>query len=147
MKSAAAIRFLLVVALAAWTTLCCCERRALADAIFGSPASGATSSTTPEGCESRCCGDCSSADRMDETDEPADAPHERGCCDDGCCLKATTPPTHLELVADPVGREIPSDGWTLAPQARETARAAPFGDDEVRPPPWRILVVSARLRI
>ncbi|MFM2165349.1 MAG: hypothetical protein RL325_1786 [Planctomycetota bacterium] len=130
-----AMHRLLVCALAAWMTLCCCEKRILAHAFEASEETG-----------SSCCGGscCPDDDRGDERDPPA----RSTCCADGCCTKASFAAPAFAPEVDAVGALLPgATAWDATEEA-DAGRALAHEDRGVgEPPPRLALLISRRLRI
>ena len=124
---------------------CCCRDQALAAwwTSAAEPAAGA------------CCGDCGArtaagdggleAPREDTEQDPRPA-HDG--CRSSCCTKAGFAAPAFELACDRIGVPLadthPAGGTRPAGLVFGATR---FDDDVGRPPPWRLLLVSRRLRI
>ena len=137
MFAARTIRHAFVLALAAWMSLCCCEKRILAHALDAPTARG------HDCCARACC-----------ADDAGDAPSQRGGsdehpanCADGCCAKSCSiaPPfvPDLDTIGAPVVPVLVHRDDTL-----EQGRALAHEDRTAgEPPPRLALVISRRLRI
>lgn len=151
MPTSAAVRRLATIALAAWVVLCCCERRIYAEVLLGFEAHGCSS----QGCCAAdtapppCCAHCASERDDSRQPSPCDdhEPTDGSCCSEGCCDKSAAPVCAFTPAIDAIGAPLPT---TLEPGAAcEPAPCAPADDDgdRCRPPPWRVLIDTARLRI
>ncbi|MSR40409.1 MAG: hypothetical protein EXS10_00685 [Phycisphaerales bacterium] len=154
-----AIRTIAIFAFAAWMTLCCCERRVLAEWFgFQMPSSSCCTSTDSAASATvielpACCANKHCADEAAEAETPA---HPEGCCTDkGCCDRFSGPITYFDVPTDQVGADIASHAemWAMIPSLatvlecehpppwiRECAALA-------APPPRLLLVLSRRIRI
>ena len=145
------IHSLLVCALAAWMTLCCCEKRMLAAEILGNATaseddccSGAPHDDDGRDGDERASGDCCS--KKHRSSDSSD--HDRGCCKDDCCKKASfqAPPLHIGVdtigVALPATNDVDAFGAALRLPTR-----AMFDRSDGEPPPRLGLITTARLRI
>lgn len=151
MLAHAAIRRLVTTALAAWVVLCCCERRIYAEVLLGVDAQGcaAQGCCVAEVAPPPCCAHCAA-----ESDGPEEAapcedepPTDGSCCSDGCCDKSAAPASTFTVALDAIGAPLPTT-LELVPTSETAASAPAHGDrDRCRPPPWRVLIDSARLRI
>jgi hypothetical protein len=128
---------LLVLALAAWMSLCCCEKRILADCFGGVP------SAAPNCCAADCC---VQHEEPAQTREVPDDGHG-SCCADGCCTKAAPDAPEWNFRLDLIGAP-------LLPILALTAHDAGCGQVLPRedltagePPPRLALIISRRLRI
>lgn len=147
------VRSLLVLALAAWMTFCCCEKRILAHGLEldAAAATGEAGAVVPSCCAGHCCGgDADSTDAEDgSTDGDSEDGHGRpGRCSDGCCTKsaAAAPPFSLDL--DLVGAPLPPSVAAIEPALDLVGRMVAFDDlSPGEPPPRLALVISRRLRI
>ena len=135
MLAHAAIRRLVTTALAAWVVLCCCERRIYAEVLLGVDAHGcaAQGCCVAEVAPPPCCAHCAAE---------SDGPEEAAPCD-----KSAAPASTFTVALDAIGAPLPTTLELVL--TCETAASAPaHGDrDRCRPPPWRVLIDSARLRI
>jgi len=135
---------LLVCALAAWMSLCCCEKRMLAHAISPEPAV-----TAHSGCCSSCCEGASRPDGAG-SDSSSGSPNDHAgesCCRDGCCQKAAVSAVSFSVGVDLIGSPLPP---VEAPrEAIEPGRLEIAHDDlsTGEPPPRLALVITRRLRI
>jgi hypothetical protein len=136
---------LLVIVLAAWVSLCCCEKRMLADAI------GGHAETARGCCERDCCGD--DDDKVtDDATHRGSGNHEQdhgkpGCCADGCCAKAAPSSASFTLDFDQIGCALPPSFEPCAPMPT-AGRVLSHEDRAVGEPPPRLgLIISRRLRI
>lgn len=151
------IRIIAVFAFAAWITLCCCERKAIAEWIgFAVPSSSCCASSNEAAEESEIPPCCRSADCAKEESPPKDATTPHGSCTmQGCCDRFSGPMTSLDVPTDQVGVELTwqcdftaSTVSTLValeqsnppPILRELARL-------ISPPPKLLLLISRRIRI
>lgn len=137
---------LLVLVLAAWVSLCCCEKRMLADAIGGY--AGAARSCCERDC---CCDDDAAGDATgDATEGGGDREQDhgkQGCCADGCCAKAAPSSASFALDFDRIGCALPPSFGPGAP-VLEAGRVLSHEDRAVGEPPPRLgLIISRRLRI
>jgi len=127
---------LLVCALAAWMTLCCCEKRILADCLGETPAA------------SSCCGGSCCAE-PEQPDEPREAPVDdhATCCADGCCTKAAPDAPSWSLGLDLIG--VPQLPLLASPGREARCMHEPPYEDLTagEPPPRLALIISRRLRI
>lgn len=151
------IRTFAVFAFAAWMTLCCCERKAIAEWIgFASPSSSCCASSNDAAEESELPPCCRSTHCADTESAPTDAPMPHGLCDaQGCCDRFSGPMTSLDVPTDQVGVELTwqcdftaSAVSTLV--ALEQANPPPILRELARlisPPPKLLLLVSRRIRI
>ena len=151
------IRTFAVFAFAAWMTLCCCERKAIAEWIgFASPSSSCCASSNDAAEESELPPCCLSTHCADTESAPTDAPMPHGLCDaQGCCDRFSGPMTSLDVPTDQVGVELTwqcdftaSAVSTLV--ALEQANPPPILRELARlisPPPKLLLLVSRRIRI
>lgn len=123
---------LLVLALAAWMSLCCCEKRILAHALE-------CADEAPRACCADAC--CSSGERgEDQQDHPRN-------CSDGCCVKSCAAATPfvpaIDAIGVPLRVAVETDTHGLA-----FGRALSHEDRTAgEPPPRLALVISRRLRI
>jgi hypothetical protein len=128
---------LLVLALAAWMSLCCCEKRILAECLEESPAAA------PSCCSAGCCMQPEESGQSRETPDDGHG----SCCADGCCTKAAPDAPTWSLSLDLIGSPLLP---TLAATA-DTPRCGhePPCEDftEGEPPPRLALIISRRLRI
>lgn len=137
MRCPTAIRRVLVCALAAWMTLCCCEKRILAHS-FDSSADAHRSC-----CADDCCSDEGGGDSHRKSGGESS-------CSDGCCTKAAFAAPVFSPDIDTIGTQLPVS--LHAPAATDDPAAAGrllTHDDrsEGEPPPRLALVISRRLRI
>ena len=151
------IRIIAVFAFAAWITLCCCERKAIAEWIgFAVPSSSCCASSNEAAEESEIPPCCRSADCAKEESPPKDATTPHGSCTmQGCCDRFSGPMTSLAVPTDHVGVELTwqfdftaSAVSTLV--ALEQANPPPILRELARlisPPPKLLLLVSRRIRI
>ena len=151
------IRTFAVFAFAAWMTLCCCERKAIAEWIgFASPSSSCCASSNDAAEESELPPCCRSTHCADTESAPTDAPMPHGLCDaQGCCDRFSGPMTSLDVPTDQVGVELTwqcdftaSAVSTLV--ALEQANPPPILRELARlisPPPKLLLLISRRIRI
>ena len=129
---------------------CCCRDRALAASWTGDEISAVVA----------CCGACSLETAGEGSDEAAhgnrdgDGDQERGRshpsegCRSSCCTKAGFHAPAFELTCDRIGAPLAGTVIAEEPRAsRAMPRAARFDEDVGKAPPWRLLVVSRRLRI
>ena len=151
------IRTFAVFAFAAWMTLCCCERKAIAEWIgFAVPSSSCCASSNDAAEESELPPCCRSTHCADTESAPTDAPMPHGLCDaQGCCDRFSGPMTSLDVPTDQVGVELTwrcdftaSAVSTLV--ALEQANPPPILRELARlinPPPKLLLLISRRIRI
>ena len=128
----------LVLALAAWMSLCCCEKRILAHAFDSAP------EVTRSCCSSGCC-----AAAEDDRSHDADPPHERtdACCADGCCAKAFAAASVFVPAVDLIGAPLPPEVCAVDP-CIGCGRVLSHEDRTAgEPPPRLALLISRRLRI
>jgi hypothetical protein len=133
--------------LVACSFACCCQQRTLG-ALFSSEAS------TPAA--AGCCGDCCaragvSDDRAEDRSRHSPSQRERhpvSRCDGACCTKADFKAPQFTVGCDEIG--APITGMLVvcdAPTGDRGNEAVRLEDDVGEPPPWLLLLVSARLRI
>lgn len=138
---------LVALMLVACSFACCCPERSLTT-LFAATA-------TPTG--AHCCGGCCDANddssvsglgQTDSSDTDGErAPHDGRCVGD-CCNKADFKAPPFRVACDEIGAPLPEP--VLSPDACAAApvvATARVDDDIGEPPPWRLLIVSARLRI
>ena len=123
---------LLVLALPAWMSLCCCEKRILAHALESADAA-------PRAC---CADDCCSGGERggDQQDHPRN-------CSDGCCVKSCAAAPAFVPALDAIGTDIP---LLSAPAADDVGCGRTLSHEDRtagEPPPRLALVISRRLRI
>ena len=164
------VRCMSVLMLAAWISMCCCDRRALAELIFppvdGASAAGVDSccaAAIPSCCSAAkpsttrppCCqGDtdsdsCCSESSNESSDD--DAP-KSNCCTGACCVKLSIvqPPIHVPV--DCIGAALPAalvfDSALLVSVSNEGAlRSNDLHRSDGEPPPRHRLVLTARFLI
>jgi hypothetical protein len=138
---------LLVAMLVACSFACCCQQRTLG-ALFASE----VSTPTAAGCCGGCCAGAGVSDGPAE-DPSRESPSQRerhpvGRCDNACCTKAEFKTPQFTVGCDEIGAPIKC---TLvvrdAPTGDRPNEAVRLEDDVGEPPPWLLLLVSARLRI
>jgi hypothetical protein len=133
------MRCAFTLAFAAWMTLCCCEKRILAQSFSDGDAAA---SAVPS-----CCAGCERSE--DKGDGPSeDSQGQPGNCADGCCRKwsATLPAWTCDV--DTIG--VPVAEFLAPPGARDDAAGRVLSHDDRcagEPPPRLTLVISRRLRI
>lgn len=116
---------------------CCCPGRS-PSALFASE---------PARVAGGCCDGCHASG---ETDEPQrEQPgHPPGRCLSDCCNKADFKAPAFKIACDEIGAPLPEPlAARDAIAARPAIETPPPDDDIGEPPPWRLLIVSARLRI
>jgi hypothetical protein len=138
---------LVVLALVA-CSFACCGRQGTA---------AAAESAADEPAHRPCCAACLAHDSSSREADNADSPrhgdddgrrHSEGRCLGACCTKADFKPPHFMLACDLVGAPIPAIAVRGSSPTDPLARRAVRLDEDVgEPPPWRLLLVSARLRI
>lgn len=139
------IRSTLVTALAAWMLLCCCERRIYADTLLGALGATDAACATAEAAAPACCPGCAGGDEG-RRDGRSEGEPEPPCCGNGCCDKAAAPAPDLAPAVDTVGVAIAVPHAAASHVARPGMPRA-VRDGRCRPPPWRTLIETARLRI
>jgi len=127
---------LLVLCLAAWMSMCCCEKRMLAQAFADAP------EAAPSCCGGSCCGNDGDAQPSTDRDH-----RQGGCCADGCCAKAAPHAPSFDVAVDAVG--VPMLAVLVVREATVgCARELAYEDGSVgEPPPRLALLISRRLRI
>jgi|GEM_PF-1982014 hypothetical protein len=138
---------LAALVLVACSFACCCPERSLT-ALFA-----ADDAPTEARCCGGCCGGNDAAPGVDGgRTEPSDTdgervPHDGRCLGD-CCNKADFKAPPFKVACDEVGAPLPEPLLSPDAVAAEPTVAAFRVDDDIgEPPPWRLLIVSARLRI
>lgn len=133
---------LLVLALAAWMSFCCCEKRMIAHAVVG------VAGAAPSCCERDCCTEKAEDAGDDCCGAPSGHEHEKpGCCADGCCAKAAPVVASFTLDLDQIGAALPPSFEQIAFEPT-AGRVLSHEDRAVgEPPPRLALVISRRLRI
>jgi hypothetical protein len=137
-------RFMAAV-LVACSLACCCPDRSFTALLAGEAAVA----------DSGCCGGCcigapdnGSPDdgARDTDDEPR--PHDGRCLGD-CCNKADFKAPPFRIACDRVGAPLPEPlvSRDMVAASGPVLEPTRIDDDIGEPPPWRLLLVSARLRI
>ncbi|MFM7050909.1 MAG: hypothetical protein ACKOYN_02075 [Planctomycetota bacterium] len=139
------IRSSFVAALAAWILLCCCERRIYADTLLGALGAGLARCAEADRPAPACCSHCASEEGGGPNGDP-DHPPELPCCGNGCCDKAAAPAVDFVIAIDTVGVAV-EFATPIGAMAPAPDRARGVRDGHCRPPPWRVLIETARLRI
>lgn len=137
MRCPTAIRRVLVCALAAWMTLCCCEKRILAHSI------DASADAHRSCCAESCCSDEGDGDSHGKSDGDS-------CCSDGCCTKAAFAAPVFSPDIDTIGLQLPASlhASELQDDGSVAGRLLTHEDRSAgEPPPRLALVISRRLRI
>lgn len=137
-----AVDRILVCALAAWMSLCCCEKRILAHAF------DAAEARTQGCCAGGCCADAAAAglEKEQARDDRA-TPRPVSCCADGCCTKAAFATDCFTPAVDTIGAALPTS-VVLPARLAEPGRILAHEDRAAgEPPPRLALVISGRLRI
>ncbi|MEY3141960.1 MAG: hypothetical protein RLY21_453 [Planctomycetota bacterium] len=137
----------LVAMLLACSFACCCQQRTLAALV-----SGDDPAPVAAGCCDGCCARETDADGATD-DRTSQSPSERerhpvGRCENACCTKADFKAPQFTVGSDEIG--APLDSILIAREAPadvHATRATRLDDDVGEPPPWILLLVSARLRI
>jgi hypothetical protein len=134
------LQHLIVLCLAAWMSMCCCEKRILAHAFAGAP------EAAPSCCGGACCGDEASVQGADSRHRGGDH-RPGGCCADGCCAKAAPNASVFDLAVDAIG--TPMLAVLVAHDVDPRCARAPAHEDRAvgEPPPRLALLISRRLRI
>jgi hypothetical protein len=139
-----------VVLLVACGFACCCRDRALAAWWAGDETPAAAA----------CCGACA-ADSGDGDGTPREGPreshdqdrerdqsHPSDACRSSCCLKSGFHAPEFVLPCDRVGAPLAGTVIAAGPGAHRAALHPTRLDEDVgKAPPWRLLLVSRRLRI
>lgn len=139
-------RFVAAV-LVACSFCCCCPERSLTALL------SVDAAVADAGCCGGCCigaprngdGDGDGGGR-DTDDEPR--PHDGSCLGD-CCNKADFKAPPFRLACDRIGAPLPEPlvSRDMVAAGGPVLEPTRIDDDIGEPPPWRLLLVSARLRI
>ncbi len=170
----ATLRNTLVLALGAWISMCCCDRRALTAAFLPSPIECcATNADAPADASDSCCESlppccaakvkakagattdaidscCASTDEKTD-DTPRDSRDSHRCCG-SCCVKWHVAPAQPDFTPDSIGAALIAALSVDATIVRDTAREAEHRSLELHrndgePPPRQRLVLTARFLI
>lgn len=126
----------LVLAFAAWMSLCCCEKRILAHAFDSAPE--AARSCCSDGCCAKTSG--GAPDQGDDAQQP-------GSCSDGCCVKGWVATQVFTPELDTIGALMPPFAVESEPVV-VCGRGLSHEDRTAgEPPPRLALLISRRLRI
>ena len=141
MRLSPLIHSLFVCALAAWMTLCCCEKRMLVAEVLGETAAASRDACCDDDSDKPAC--CRTARSNERSRE-----HDRNCCKDACCMKAAfeAPPMHIDVDAIGVALPITMDVDARVASAFVAAQPA-FDRSDGEPPPRLGLLTTARLRV
>ena len=128
---------LVVLVLVACSFACCCQQRAIGGLLGLGEAPRADA----------CCESCHAEDEPSD-DTPREQRHPEGRCLNACCTKADFKNPPFTVACDQIGEPradvvVPRDML----RAAHAMRAPRVEDDVGEPPPWLLLLASARLRI
>jgi hypothetical protein len=129
----------LTVAFAIWVSLCCCEKRILAQSLCD--ADDAARPSLPSCCAGGCC-------VSDDGGASHEGERRPSSCADGCCRKSAATLPCWSVDVDAIGTPLHS---CIGPgiSAADAAGRVLAHDDRTagEPPPKLALVISRRLRI
>lgn len=146
------MRNTLVLALGAWISMCCCDRRAIAELFLATDAATlaieTTNETLPPCCAKAHCGQDASQQR--DTNDPAQ--HSPGHCNGACCVKLNIAHPQPDLTPDSIGAALDAASLlngTIVTLARDMRQdpLVEFNRSDGEPPPRHRLVITARFLI
>jgi hypothetical protein len=139
MRPTSLVHRVLIVAFAAWVSLCCCEKRILAQSLCDD--GEAARSSAPACCPSSCC-------ESGDGDAPRDDDGHPGNCADGCCRKTSASLPSWTVDIDAVGVPLLQCIASMEAATDDAGRVLAHDDrTSGEPPPRLALVISRRLRI